>query len=175
MKKILMFFLIIYGIKASEEKAYYELTKQYNLNKKEQIKIWNLSNEAKEVFGIDRTLLWAIIASESSFRNVSNGKSIGYPQIRLITAKDVYKRYEKEFKLLKIEEPKNNNDLKSPEVQICIASAQLNYLSKKFKGNKIKVLRAYNAGTKGMYKVNNLWYAKKVIKKQKEIKKLAEK
>jgi soluble lytic murein transglycosylase-like protein len=59
--------------------------------------------------------------------------------------------------------------------QLCRDIHNLNYLSKKFKGNKIKVLRAYNAGTKGMYKVNNLWYAKKVIKKQKEIKKLAEK
>ena len=175
MKKAIMFFLIICRIKASEETIYYKLTDEYKMNKEEQIKVFNLSNEAKEVFGIDRTLLWAIIASESSFRNVSNGKSIGYPQIRLITAKDVYKKYEKEFKLLKVKEPKTNNDLKSPDVQICVASAQLNYLSKKFKGNKIKVLRAYNAGTKGMYKVNNLWYAKKVIKKQKEIKKLAEK
>lgn len=138
-------------------------------NKEEKLKIFNLTVTAEKEFGIKKEIIWALIAVESSFRNINSGSSIGYTQLQLPTAKWIWEKYEKEMLFYKIKKPQSKSDLMDLKTQILISTAYLEFLTKYFNGNFKIALMAYNAGITGYKKANNYWYYEKIIKQKKQI------
>ena len=167
------FFIIVNFAQAANYKSFDVYTNGFKTIKKteEKQKIYNLTKLVETEFKIKKELMWALIATESSFKNVTNGVSIGYTQIQLGTAKDIYKKYEQQLKSLGVKPPKTINDLKNPKTQILISGAYLRYLIDKFKDQNI-ALRAYNAGPAGFVKAKNSWYSKRIIDNLNKIKSL---
>ena len=163
--------LINFTMFGAEFKHFNAFTKKFEtINKKEEKQnIYDLTTIAAKEFGIKKELLWALIAVESSFRNIANGASIGYTQLQLPTAKWIYEKYEPQLKKLGVSKPKTRTDLFNPKTQILISSAYLNYLLKMYKGNLNTTLMAYNAGANGYKKANNHWYYQKIYKQMSKI------
>lgn len=168
-KKIILACLLVLTTKAfgADFKGFDSYTSKFKtINKKEEkTEIFNLTTMAEKNFGIKKELIWALIATESTFRNIKNGASIGYTQLQLPTAKDVFEKNKTILIKLGVSKPKTTSDLKNPKTQILISVAYLKDLKEKFNGNMRIVLRAYNAGPSGYKKANNDWYYEK-IKKQ---------
>lgn len=168
-KKIILAFLLVLTTKAfgSDFKSFDSFTSKFKtINKKEEKSdIYNLTVIAEQNFGVKKELIWALIATESTFRNIKNGASIGYTQLQLPTAKDVFEKNKALLTKLGVSKPKTIKDLEKPKTQILISAAYLKNLKEKFNGNLRISLRAYNAGTSGYKKAKNDWYYEK-IKKQ---------
>lgn len=132
-------------------------------NKEEKLKIYNLTVVAGKEFNVKKELMWALIGTESSFKNIKTGSSIGYTQLQLPTAKWIWEKYKTKMLKEKIACPKVKSDLYDAKTQIFISTAYVDFLSKMFKGNLKTTMMAYNAGISGYKKVNNVWYYKKII------------
>ena len=163
--------LINFTMFGAEFKRFDAFTKKFEtINKKEEKQnIYELTTIATKEFGIKKELIWALIAVESSFRNIANGASIGYTQLQLPTAKWIFEKYEKQLLRLGVSKPKTRNDLFNPKTQILISSAYLNYLLKIYNGNWNTTLMAYNAGPNGWKKAKNHWYYQKIYKQMSKI------
>ena len=172
-KKIILTFLLVLTTKAfgSDFKSFDSFKFKFKtINKKEEKSdIYNLTVIAEQNFGVKKELIWALIAVESSFRNIANGASIGYTQLQLPTAKWIFEKYEKQLLRLGVSKPKTRNDLFNPKTQILISSAYLNYLLKIYNGNWDTTLMAYNAGPNGWKKAKNHWYYQKIYKQMSKI------
>lgn len=120
-----------------------------------------LSHKYEKEFNLKEDTLLALMAVESSFRNVTNGKSLGYVQMQMPTLKDMNKIY-------KINKVTNVSQFKtSLDNQLYYAALHLSYLKSKVKSERGMFL-AYNVGlgayNKGKY--NPKYYTKIVTKRQ---------
>ena len=101
-------------------------------------KINNLAKEYSFHYGLDRSLVLAIVKVESNFnsRAVSEANCKGLMQISEQTFVYVCKMYNLSF---------SYNEVFRPEVNLNVGCAYLNYLFQRF-SSKNEVLCAYNAG-----------------------------
>ncbi|MFN6992138.1 MAG: transglycosylase SLT domain-containing protein [Fervidobacterium sp.] len=125
--------------------------------------LWNTIYTISNKYAIDPVFISAVIAVESNFRNVKGpGGVLGMMQILPSTAKGI-------AKLLKLETPKDWNDLLNDyELNITYGTAYLYYLYKKT-GSLQKALEEYNNGK------NKVTYAQTVMKQYEYYKNLHEK
>ena len=127
---ILMFFIIFKFINVPDIVARKIFPKKYS----------NYVEKYAEEYNIDPLLIYAIIKAESNFKPEvkSTSGAIGLMQIMEETA------YEKADKInIKID---NVELLYEPEININIGVAYFSELIKKYKGNELLAIIAYNAG-----------------------------
>ena len=167
-KKIILACLLVLTTKAfgSDFKDFDSYTSKFKtINKKEEkTEIFNLTTAAEKQFKIKKELLWALMATESAFRNIKNGASIGYTQLQLLTARDVFEKNKAVLIKMGVSKPKTIKDLSNPKTQILISAAYIKDLKEKFNGNLRLALRAYNAGPSGYKKAKNDWYFDRIQK-----------
>ena len=152
---VMLMLIVITGNLIGKTKK--ELVLEYN-PKANASKIVFLCNKYEKEFHLKEDTLLALIAVESSFRNITNGKSLGYVQMQMPTLLDMNTYY-------KVNKVTNKSQfMTSLENQIYYAGLHLQYLNTIIKSEKGSFL-AYNVGLgafkKGKY---NIKYYNKIIK-----------
>ncbi len=94
MKKIILFLLLSLNLFSMEFK---EIVRYYNskIREDEIVALEKIIHKYEKMYGVNRYVVYSIIATESNFRNVfgDNGESIGYGQIQFPTAMFVKKKF----------------------------------------------------------------------------------
>lgn len=130
---IVLTFIIIM---LSTVNSFYYIPKQLTQNELISMTIAKYSHK----YNLDCMFVYNIVQAESTYRKkeVSHKNAMGLMQILPETAREVYNKiYKKEI---------NINRLFDIDTNIEIGCFYLNYLSTLLKGDKVKILCAYNAG-----------------------------
>lgn len=100
----------------------------------------NVIHEAAEAYQVDPYLVTTVIQIESQFDQtiVSQKGAVGMMQLMPETAEWIIERAG--FTSL------TREDLEKPQVNIRVGSWYLSYLQRKYQGNRLAVIAAYNAG-----------------------------
>lgn len=160
MAKLLIALLLITNLYAGKVELD-NFASKFTSDKKLKEEVYNASLIAERLYKIDQKLIYSLIATESSFKNVGNSKgSIGLCQVQLPTAQYLYKKYKMQSML---SYPKSDKDLYNVYTNILVSACYLRYLQDSLDLNLYNTLRAYNAGPSGYKKVNNKKYADKVL------------
>lgn len=131
------------------------LTKETILKKLYPIKYKEYAEKYAEEYGVDELLIYAIIKSESNFKenSMSSSGAVGLMQLMEETAKEAAQKIE--YKYI------SKDELYNPELNIKLGTYYFSELLQKYDGNIELALIAYNAGTGN---VSN-WIEKGIIKR----------
>ena len=129
-------------------------TKEILLKKIYPIKYKEYAEKYAEEYGVDELLIYAIIKSESNFKENSTSSSgaVGLMQLMEETAKEAAQKIEDKYI--------SKDELYNPELNIKLGTYYFSELLQKYDGNIELALIAYNAGTGNVAN----WIEKGIIK-----------
>ena len=141
MKIITLFLLMSLNLFSMELK---EIVKYYNSKIKEEevLQLEKTVHKYEKIYGINRYVVYSIIATESNFRNIfgDSGKSIGYGQIQLPTAEFMKKKFQLDEELSK------KRLIEDVDLQVKYTVLYIKYLYELHDQDIKATLLSYNAG-----------------------------